>query len=54
MEPKRYERLMDASKFQGKLSYMHMRIEGHLLPEGKVDLKFSTLSGLRINIYPTG
>ena len=59
MEPKRYKhsyqtQLM-ASKFQSKLSYMHKRIEGHLLPGGKVELKFSTLSGLRIchNTYLT-
>ena len=35
------------SKFQGKPSYMHMTIEGCLLPEGKAELRSFTLSGHR-------
>ena len=35
------------SKFQRKLLDMHMRIEGHLLPGGKEDLKSFTSSGYR-------
>ena len=37
------------SKFQSKLSYMRMRIEGHLLPEGKVELKFFILNSSDYN-----
>ena len=56
MEPKRCEcywmQLM-TSKFQSKLSYMHMRIEGHLLSGGKMELKFSILNGSDYNTYLT-
>ena len=41
------------SKFQSKLSYMRMRIEGHVLLGGKVELKFSILNGSDYNTYLT-
>ena len=41
------------SKFHGKLLYMHMKIEGCILPGGKADLRSFTLSGLSHNIYPS-
>ena len=54
MEPKRYECLSDAADdikvSKQTLIYAHEK-KGLLLLEGKVELKFSTLSGLRINIY---
>ena len=53
MEPKRYKCLSDAADdikvSKQTLMYAHEK-KGLLLPEGKVELKFSTLSGLRINI----
>ena len=56
MEPKRYECLSDAANnikvSNQTLIYVHQK-NCPLLLEGKVELKFySTLSGLRINIYP--
>ena len=35
------------SKFQGKLSFMRMRIEDHSLRGGKAELRSSTLSDYR-------
>ena len=40
-----YQTQLMTLKFQSKLSYMHMRIKGLLLPGGKVELKFSILNG---------
>ena len=48
MEPKKHECLTEAAndiKVQGKLSYMHMRIEGLLLPGRKLELRSFTSSG---------
>ena len=36
------------SRFQRKLLYMHMRIEGRLLAGGKVDLRSFTSNGYRM------
>ena len=48
-----YRTQLMTSKFQSKLPYMHMRTEGHLLPGGKVVLKFSILKGSDYNTYLT-
>ena len=51
MEPREYESLKDVAndiKVLRKLLYMHMRIEGHLLPGGKEDLMSFTSSGYRM------
>ena len=56
MEPKRYECLSDAAKDIKVLKQtlvMRIRIKGLLLPGEKVEVKLSTLSGLRSNIYPS-
>ena len=39
-------------KFQRKLSYMHMRIEGCLLPGGKAELRSFTSSDYRNKKMP--
>ena len=44
-----YQMQLITLMFQSKLPYMHIRIKCPLLPGGKVELKFSTLSGLRID-----
>ena len=46
-----YQTQLITLKFQSKLSYMNMRMEGHLLPGGKVELKFSILNGSDYNTY---
>ena len=46
-----YQMQLMTLKFQSKLSGMCIRIKDLLLPGGKVELKFSTLSGY--NIYPS-
>ena len=48
-----YQKQLMASKFQRKLSYMRMRIEGDLLPGGKMEIKFSLLNGSDYNTYLT-
>ena len=48
-----YQTQLMTLRFQGKILCMHIRIKDFLLLEGKVELKFSRLSGLRINIYPS-
>ena len=48
-----YQTQLKTLKFRGKLLCMPIRIKDLLLLEGNMELKFSTLSGLRINIYPS-
>ena len=48
MKLRKYELLKDAAndiKVLKELSYMHMRIEGRLLPEGKAELRSFTSNG---------
>ena len=48
-----YQMQLMTLKFKSKLSYMRMRIEGHLLPGRIVELKFSILNGSDYNTYLT-
>ena len=48
-----YQTQLMTLRFQGKILCMPIRIKDLLLLEGKVEQKFSRLSGLRINIYPS-
>ena len=55
MEPTKFESLDDAATFMGKSSLMLIKIRNPLSLGGKVEPKYSSLSGLRIdrrrNIY---